>query len=139
LVIEQYGVIAYRVGEDGEPRLLLITSRDTGRWVVPRGNPMPGLPPHAAAAEEAWEEAGVRGTVSDVALGHYRYAKRRRFGTVPAAVTLFALQVEEEHEEWPERGQRERRWFAPAEAAAAVEEEELKGLILAFPETLSRN
>ena len=128
----QYGVLAWRKGERGETLVLLITSRDTGRWVVPRGNPMPGLSPHRTAAEEAWEEAGVRGEVSPRPLGAYRYDKRRRGGSVPAQVTLFQMRVDEEFADWPERSQRNRRWFAPAEAAALVAEPDLAALISGF-------
>ena len=132
-MILQYGVVAWKSGEDGAPRLLLITSRDTGRWVVPRGNPMEGLPPHLAAAQEAWEEAGVKGPVSEAPAGTYGYRKRRRLGRgVRARVTLFPLKVEEEAADWPEAGERERRWFAPQEAAASVDEPELKALLAGF-------
>jgi 8-oxo-dGTP pyrophosphatase MutT (NUDIX family) len=129
----QYGTIALRRGPEGAVELLLVTSRDTGRWVVPRGNPIRGLAPHQSAAQEAWEEAGVRGAVSDQPLGGYRYKKRRKLGfTVRAQVQLFEMLVTEVLEDWPERHQRRREWFAPAAAAAAVDEPELKALILSI-------
>ena len=132
-MIRQYGVIAWKAAPDGEPLLLLVTSRDTGRWVVPRGNPVPGLPPHLSAAQEAYEEAGVRGPVTSIVVGGYGYRKTRRSGRgVRAHVTLFALAVEEELEEWPEAGVRTRRWFSPDEAAEAVIEPELKELLRGF-------
>src|SRR5688572_6613863 len=130
-MIRQYGVLAYDFREDGSPHILLITSRETRRWVIPRGNPIAGLSPAQAAAQEAFEEAGVRGEVEDRALGSYPYDKRRADGsTVPAEVEVFALRVSEELDRWPEKNQRERRWFTPAEAAEAVEEPELKALLL---------
>ena len=131
-MIVQYGVVAWKQEQDGAPLVLLITSRDTGRWVVPRGNPIAGLSPHLSAAQEAWEEAGVRGAVSPDPAGDYAYRKLRRIGGVRARVTLFPLRVEEEHEDWPERGQRTRRWFAPDEAAAAVLEPDLADLLRGF-------
>lgn len=132
-MIRQYGTIAWKEGEDGRPLVLLITSRDTGRWVVPRGNPIPGLPPHLAAAQEAFEEAGVRGPVTSEQVGQYGYRKTRRSGRgVRARVTLFPLRVEEELADWPEAHQRTRRWFSPAEAADAVIEPELKALLVSF-------
>ena len=132
-MIRQYGVIAWKAGEAGRPLVLLITSRDTGRWVVPRGNPVPGLPPHLSAGQEAWEEAGVRGRLATEAAGEYRYRKRLRLGRgARARVLLFPLAVEEEAESWPEAHQRTRRWFAPADAAAAVVEPELQALLLRF-------
>ena len=109
---------------------MLITSRDTGRWVVPRGNPIGGLSPAESAAQEAFEEAGIRGALGSAPLGSYHYDKRRRNGAITRTeVQLFRLTVAEELDDWPERGQRERRWFSPQEAAQAVDEPELKALI----------
>src|SRR5687768_10703659 len=86
-MMTQYGALPYDPGEDGEPRVLLITSRETKRWVIPRGNPIAGLGPAQAAAQEAYEEAGIRGEIEESALGAYRYDKRRPDGsTVPALV-----------------------------------------------------
>ena len=113
--------------------MLLITSRDTGRWVVPRGNPIDGLTPAESAAQEAFEEAGVRGPVDPAPLGAYSYSKRRRNGvSVPTEVQLFAMRVSDELEEWPERSQRERRWFSPEEAAQAVDEPDLRALLMSL-------
>ena len=132
-MLVQFGTIAWREEEDGAVRILLITSRETRRWVVPRGNAMPRLGAAGSAAEEAYEEAGIRGAISEQPLGSYRYDKRRKNGAlVPAEVRLYALRVLEELDEWPERDQRERRWFAPAEAAEAVDEPDLKELLRSF-------
>jgi 8-oxo-dGTP pyrophosphatase MutT (NUDIX family) len=130
--ITQYGAIAWRPAA-GSVEVMLITSRETRRWVVPRGNVIRGLAPHESAAQEAYEEAGIRGRMGAEPLGLYRYRKRLRFGrTVPAEVHLFPLEVMEELEDWPEKHQRERRWFPPGEAAKAVDEPDLKELILAM-------
>jgi 8-oxo-dGTP pyrophosphatase MutT (NUDIX family) len=131
-MITQYGVLAYRAGEGGEPLILLVTSRDTRRWVIPRGNPVVGLPPPLSAAEEAWEEAGVTGETGPLEIGSYRYQKRRRLGSVPAEVFVYPLRVIEELDEWPEQAERERRWFPREEAAAAVQEADLAALISSF-------
>ena len=129
-MLTQYGVVPVRFAADGTAQVLLITSRDTGRWVVPRGNPIAGKSPPESAAQEAYEEAGIIGAVEPVALGFYSYEKRRRLGmTVPAVVHLFRMSVAEERDDWPEKGQRERRWFAVGEAASAVHEAELAQLI----------
>jgi uncharacterized protein len=129
-MITQYGVLASKAAEDGARRILLITSRDTKRWVIPRGNPIAGLSPSLAAAQEAWEEAGIKGETDPEPIGAYCYDKRRLDGSsVPAEVLVFALHVREEAETWPEEHERERRWFAPAEAADAVDEPELKTLL----------
>jgi 8-oxo-dGTP pyrophosphatase MutT (NUDIX family) len=134
----QYGVIACRTREAGAVEVLLITSRDTRRWVVPRGNSVPGLSPAQSAALEAWEEAGIHGAILGGEIGAYRYEKRRRDGSAtPARVHLFLLAVTEELDRWPERKMRERRWLAPEEAAEAVDEPELKALILSAPQLLA--
>ncbi len=132
-LITQYGVLPYRIEATGGMEILLITSRETGRWVTPKGNPIPGLPGHQTAAREAFEEAGVEGIVSEAPLGRFAYAKRRRSGeTVAALVTVYALRVTRQHLDWPERGQRTIRWFALGDAAMAVHEPDLKALILSF-------
>jgi predicted phosphate transport protein (TIGR00153 family) len=140
--LQQYGVLPYYVDQEGTLRILLITSRDTGRWVIPRGNPMPGLPPRQAAAQEAFEEAGLTGLVGEQEIGAYRYEKRRKKNPpVMADVRIFPLQITVQSRHWPERHQRETRWFTREAAAEAVYEPELKELLLRFeppPEAASR-
>ncbi|MDT9597595.1 DUF47 family protein [Sphingosinicella sp. GR2756] len=129
-MITQYGAIAYRIAEE-RLRILLITSRDTGRWVIPRGNPMRGLLPHEAAAREAFEEGGVHGSVEATMLGRYHYRKRRKDGSVDHAdVHVFPLLVTSEAEIWPEMQERSRDWFPPEAAAELVDEPALRRLIL---------
>ncbi len=132
-MISQFGVLAYDVGPDGEPRFLLITSRRTRRWVIPRGNPIRGLSPPQSAAQEAYEEAGITGLVSREPIGSYKYQKIRRSGAaVPAEVQVFPLRTTIQSGHWPERHQRDTSWFTRDDAAAAVDEAGLKELILAF-------
>ena len=132
-MLTQFGVIPVRQAAGGRLEVLLITSRETRRWVVPRGNPSPGKSAVEAAAIEAFEEAGIKGPVEPEAIGRYTYEKRQRSGgLVPAEVKLFRMSVESESADWPERRERERRWFAPDEAAAAVAEPGLAGLIRAL-------
>ncbi len=132
-MIEQYGVLPYRIEPNGELKILLITSRDTGRWIIPKGNPDPGLTPREAAIREAREEAGIEGEVADEPIGTYRYVKQRRDGdAVPADVAVFPLKVTRQLGDWAERHERMSRWFSAADAAASVAERSLRGLILAF-------
>ena len=132
-MITQYGVLAWKESDGGGRQVLLITSRDTRRWVIPRGNPIAGLSPSEAAAQEAWEEAGVRGETGPDPIGAYLYDKRRLDGSsVPAEVRVFSMRVRQESEVWPEAHERERQWFEPAEAAAAVDEPELRELLTSF-------
>ncbi len=115
--------------------MLLITSRQTGRWVVPKGNLMVGKAPHEAAAIETEEEAGVRGKVSPISIGSFRYTKLLAGGgSVVAEVELFPLAVGKVMATWIEMHQRKRRWFSIAEAAVAVDEVELGELIHRFGE-----
>nr|WP_277347039.1 DUF47 family protein [Sphingomonas sp. G-3-2-10] len=114
-------------------RVMLVTSRESGRWVIPKGNPAPGLTPHAAAALEAEEEAGVSGLVCPIPLGSYRYRKRRNNGaSLMFDVDVFPLAVNQEFPNWKEQSQRERRWFTLPEAADAVDEHDLRDLIRSF-------
>ena len=113
--------------------VLLITSRETRRWVVPKGWPMKKKTPSEAAAQEAWEEAGVRGRIEAQALGSFHYLKRlKRDRTQLCVVDVYPLAVEQELSDWPESHERERVWLTPAEAASRVDEPELAALIEAF-------
>lgn len=133
----QYAALPFRLVE-GEPQVMLITSRDTGRWIVPKGWPERRLSGPAAAAREAFEEAGLLGVIGDEPIGRYVYDKRLRSGrTVPCTVSVFLFRVQSEAEDWPEKGQRERRWMSPAEAALLVSEGGLAAMLLtlAAPDT----
>ncbi|MEA3036358.1 MAG: hypothetical protein QOH04_2130 [Sphingomonadales bacterium] len=138
--IEQFGVVAWRfAATGGAVEILLITSRETRRWVVPRGNAIAGLRPYESAAQEAFEEAGVRGGVRQDEIGTYRYDKRARDGRVtPALVHLYPMLVTEEAGAWPEQKERERRWFAPGAAADAVAEADLADLIRDFAHSVTK-
>ncbi|HEV2815622.1 MAG TPA: DUF47 family protein [Allosphingosinicella sp.] len=131
-VITQYGVLPYRIDGEGRVEILLITSKERRRWVVPKGNPIPFLLNYESAAREAFEEAGVEGRIAPLPIASFRYEKRRRSGDAAAIVNLHPLLVTREAADWPERAERERRWFSPEEAAAAVEEAELSVIILSF-------
>ena len=113
--IRQIAALPYRnVGQglDAPVQILLVTSRETRRWVIPKGNLADTIVPHAAAAQEAEEEAGVRGAVCPMPLGSYRYRKRKGSGaSLMADVDVFPLAVTEELADWKEKEQRERRWF----------------------------
>lgn len=136
-VIRQIAALPYRTegpGIDAPVRVLLVTSRGSrGRWVIPKGNTMSGLTPHEAAAREAEDEAGVIGSICPLPIGSYRYRKRRKSGAaLMLDVDVFPLAVTHERPIWKEQGERERRWFTLAEAAAAVEEADLADLFHSF-------
>lgn len=129
----QCGAICWRKHR-GRVEVLLITSRDTGRWVIPKGWPMAGLSLAGAAEREAWEEAGVKGRIAEASLGAFGYDKILKPGqALPCRVDVFALRVEELKRNFPERQMRRRKWFSHAKAAHKVAEPELRGLLMALP------
>jgi 8-oxo-dGTP pyrophosphatase MutT (NUDIX family) len=136
MLIRQIAALPYRTSgpaSDAPVDILMVTSRETRRWVIPKGNVMRSVAPHHAAAIEAEEEAGVRGAVGPAPIGSYRYCKKRRGGaSLMLNVDVFPLAVTEELDSWKEQGERERRWFSLEDAALAVEEEDLAALIRGF-------
>jgi 8-oxo-dGTP pyrophosphatase MutT (NUDIX family) len=128
----QYAALPFRPGVEGV-EILLVTSRETQRWVIPKGWPMRGRKPHATAAREAFEEAGVVGLVGRNAIGAYRYVKLLRNGApLVCEVDVFPLLVERQRKHWREQHQRTAHWFNVEEAAEAVREPELQALIARF-------
>ena len=114
--------------------VLLVTSRGTGRWIIPKGWPMDGRSVGGAALREAWEEAGVRGEVEETAFGRYSYDKKLTKGlSAPVEVQVHLVRVEGLDKNFPERKQRQRRWFTPAEAAGLVDEAGLARLLRRLP------
>ena len=129
----QYAALPYRLAAHGQVEVLLITSRESRRWVIPKGWPMKGKKPHAAAAKEALQEAGVVGRVEKLPLGAYDYIKRLKNGApLACTVEVFPMQVVRQRKRWREKGQRIVHWFPADEAADNVDEEGLRELILAF-------
>ena len=118
--------------------MLLVTSRGTGRWVIPKGWPAPELAPGLSAAQEAMEESGLVGQVSEQPIGWYHYHKRLSDGSaVYCTVEVFALAVERQLPAWPEQAERRTRWFALTEAADAVQEAELGAIIRNLPKLIA--
>jgi ADP-ribose pyrophosphatase YjhB (NUDIX family) len=129
----QFAAAPWRRNAAGEIEILLITSRETRRWVIPKGWPIKGKTSAKSAAQEAFEEAGVRGKIAKRPVGTYAYDKRLKNGRLQhVRVAVFALQVDSEAEAYPEVGQREKLWLPPAEAAHQVDEPELMDLLAAF-------
>lgn len=126
---DQHAAMCWRL-KRGAVEVLLVTSRDTGRWVIPKGWPCKSLPPPESAAKEAWEEAGVEGDIGTVPLGTYTYPKRRApLPPLPCLVTVFPLHVSRLAEKFPERKQRKRKWFSAKKAARLVDEPELREIL----------
>ncbi|WP_010141112.1 NUDIX hydrolase [Oceanicola sp. S124] len=128
----QVAALCHR-GDGSKLRILLITSRDTGRWVLPKGWPKRGHDAGGTALEEAWEEAGIKPCGRPELVGRYHYHKRLDGGLpVPTRVEVFAIPVSGLHDDYPEKGQRKRHWMTPAEAASSVAEPELAALLARF-------
>lgn len=133
----QFAGLPFRVvkGKKGSKsvEVLLVTSRETQRWIIPKGWPMDGMTPANAAAQEVWEEAGARGKAYDVCLGLYSYRKWMNDNeTLPIIVAVFPVKVEEMADDYPEASERRRKWFSLKKAASKVEERDLRQLIATF-------
>ena len=114
----------------GKVEVLLITSRETKRWVIPKGWPMMGLKDFTSAKREALEEAGVTGQISKTAMGIFGYEKRLKAGkTLNCSVVVFPLYVKKLLRNWKEKSERSRSWFSAEEAAKRIQEPTLKFII----------
>ncbi len=135
----QYAALCHRrAKDDGALEILLITSRDTGRWVIPKGWPMDGRTASEVAEQEAFEEAGAKGRADPEMLGTFTYQKGLERGVkVPCIVAVHAMAVTHMVSKFKEKGKRKLDWVAPEIAAARVEEPELKVLIRRFAEKMA--
>ncbi|WP_185985110.1 NUDIX hydrolase [Aureimonas mangrovi] len=124
----QVAALPLRLGLDGSLDVLLVTSRETRRWVLPKGNLMKGLSLADAAATEAEEEAGVRGRVVAEPYRRFDYWKRRPDAFHLCHVDVFLLVVTEELDDWKERAERQREWVSPARAFEMVLEPGLQSI-----------
>ena len=131
---QQYAALCYRMKKkQGLLEVLVATSRDTGRWVIPKGWPMADKKAHQVAEREAFEEVGVKGKVEKEPLGYYSYQKTLANGLkIPVRVQVHALEVTECLKSFPEKGSRRLEWISCEEAATRVNEPELKTLFLEF-------
>lgn len=134
----QSGALPWRLKRSKKkPEVLLVTSRRSGRWMIPKGWPMPGKSLADSAAQEAFEEAGIKGRIEATPIGSFRHVKQHLlFGTIEVDIFVHPLAVERELGNWPEKGERNRKWFAIDEAAERVQSYELKLLIVEFAQIL---
>ena len=128
----QFAALCYRI-VDNKVQVLLITSRRTGRWVIPKGWPVDGKTPIESAMTEAWEEAGVKGRVTGDCLGLFSYQKNiEDENDLPCVAMVYPLKVKSLSTNYPEKGQRKRRWISPKKAAERVDEPELARILKTF-------
>ncbi|HUI98005.1 MAG TPA: NUDIX hydrolase [Xanthobacteraceae bacterium] len=129
----QYAALPFRARERSGLEVLLVTSRVTKRWIIPKGWPLKRKPPHVTAAHEAHEEAGVIGKIGKSPIGSYSYTKRLKTGSrVRCEVHVFPLEVQRQSRTWPEQNEREVQWLSPAEAAKSIENPILRTLVRHF-------
>jgi 8-oxo-dGTP pyrophosphatase MutT (NUDIX family) len=128
----QYAALPWRKAGDAL-EILLITTLNTRRWIVPKGWPLEGKSPQDSAAQEAMEEAGIVGNIAKAPLGSFHYNKLRKSGeTVSCKVDVFPMEVARQRRSWAEKDRREARWFSIDEAIAHVTEPGLRRLIAKF-------
>jgi 8-oxo-dGTP pyrophosphatase MutT (NUDIX family) len=129
----QVAALCYRKSK-GQKEVLLITTRGTGRWMLPKGWPMDGKTASEAARIEAWEEAGVKSAkVGRRPVGEFDYIKTHDSGlTEPCSATVYPIKVDKVKDDFPEAGQRKRKWVSVKKAAEMVEEQSLRDLLLSF-------
>jgi 8-oxo-dGTP pyrophosphatase MutT (NUDIX family) len=126
----QYGALPYRVNHGSRAEIMLVTSRETRRWIIPKGWPKKGKSPHRSAAREAFEEAGVVGSVGKRSVGSFSYEKRlKNGGMVECEVRVFPLEVKRQSKAWPEMQERKVKWLSAAEAAEKVKDPMLSEII----------
>nr|WP_319247548.1 NUDIX hydrolase [uncultured Celeribacter sp.] len=129
----QSAALCWRASKSGK-EVLLVTSRGTGRWIIPKGWPINGLDGAETAAQEAWEEAGVKpARVKHKPVGLYHYVKRLDNGVpAPVEASVYPIEVARLEDDFPEASERKRNWVSPERAAELVDEPELKDLLRSF-------
>lgn len=132
-VRSQFAALCYRLRKE-KVQVLLVTSRRSKRWIVPKGWPMHAKTPEAAVLQEAWEEAGVTGKVTGGCLGVYSYAKEMKEdnNTLPVIALLYPVEVKARAKTYPEVGQRRCKWVSRKKAMKLVKEPELRRMIRDF-------
>ncbi|QQA41582.1 NUDIX hydrolase [Pelagovum pacificum] len=127
----QFALLGWRRVE-GKLKVCLVTSRGSKRWILPKGWPMGRTTPSRAAAIEAWEEAGLEGKVEAQPLGLVSYQKRFGKSEVPVIAVVYAMEVTRVADDYPEKGQRKRKWFSPKKAASKLDDAELAHIVRHF-------
>jgi len=132
----QFGALPYRLSRGQGLEILLVTTRQSGRWIIPKGGAIKGLTASETAAQEAYEEAGIRGIIKNRSVGSFRFDKNlyEKGLIIPCEVFVFPLQVKKQLKDWPEKDQRICRWFDAAEAVLQVQDDELAMILWRFLE-----
>lgn len=132
MLVVQYGALPWRRTPDGL-QILLITTRNTHRWIVPKGWPQTGRSAQECAAQEAYEEAGVSGAVSSQPIGVFNYKKQMKSGQmITCRIRIYGMEVSDIAGDWPEKSARETKWCRLSEALTLVEDLGLRRIIAKF-------
>ena len=131
----QFAALCYRVKNE-EVQILMVTSRNRGRWILPKGWPENRLTPANCALKEAYEEGGVQGKPSEQCIGVYNYSKiHGPTKGLPKVVLVFPVEVTKLKKSYPEMHQRNRKWFSLKKAARKVDEKQLSKILKSFDPT----
>lgn len=127
----QVGALPFRLSATGEIELLLVTSRGTRQWIIPKGWPIEGLTNAESAAREAYEEAGIIGDAEETPVGHFTYEKARKGEETvsPFSVAVYLLRVDRQLTYWPEASQRSLAWVSRPQALTMIGNPSLAELI----------
>lgn len=133
--LSQVAALPYRITKDGGVEVLIMTSRETQRVVIPKGWPMKNRKDWKSAEIEARQEAGVVGEIGRKRLGHYLYWKRLDAHFALVKVSVYALAVRRQLADWPERHERAQAWLPAEDAALLIDEPELGAILLDFAQS----
>lgn len=127
----QSGIIPFRRQGD-HIEILLITNKKKDKWGIPKGLVEERLSASESAQKEAFEEAGIYGKIYKPSLG--KYSIRKWDGK--CRIKVFAMEVTQILDRWPEDILRRRQWYSVEEAAGMVKNNKLKTMIQGLPEYL---
>jgi len=128
----QLAALCHRSTDDG--KVVLLVSSSSGRWILPKGWPIDGMTAGEAAAQEAWEEGGVKASkVGKSSLGSFYGRKTYDNGrSEPCETLVYKLKVADVANDFPEANRRDRIWVSPTKAAELVDNAQLKSLLAKF-------
>jgi len=130
--VRQFAALPFHVGPNGDTSIYLVTARGSGRWIIPKGNPIRGLAPHKVAAREAYEEAGLLGRIGRDCIGTFEFDRRRDGAHAVCRVDVYALDVDRQLRNWAEARQRTVRRCSVATALSLLTTPDLSSLIEQF-------
>lgn len=129
-VKKQYGVIAYLNGKKNNLKIVLVTSKTNGYWIFPKGNLVKKKNKYQSAAQEAFEEAGVRGTINE----DISYKIEFQDFETRHQITLFPMRVKTLLDQWPEMNDRKRKVVSVSKAMELITLDDLRSCLVQWQE-----